>query len=224
MTAPDVLKPFADLAREYCCDDLPADTSLGVSVFAGDLQRAREAYEAAPDTVPDGWRCVPVVPTEEMLYAPLWRDRDVCVPTQAGKIHIHGRRYESRRDLRPDIYRAMLEAAPAAPAPAVPEGVTPLPDSQELFQTMVDEIERLRDALTECADAKMPGNARYIARAALNPVAVNSYPSRRQLVEALRRLIAIADAGHFRDGAQLSLAAHPAIDAARAALAQEPTP
>lgn len=71
---------------------------------AGEIERLREAcfkyaaLRAALDAQP-GYVIVPKEPTEAMLNAPLPES-----PI--------GTRYESRRDLRPMIYRAMIAAAP----------------------------------------------------------------------------------------------------------------
>ena len=54
----------------------------------------------------DGFKLVPIEPTPEMLSAPL-----LASPAT-------GIKYESRRDLRPSIYRAMLAAAPYPPGEA----------------------------------------------------------------------------------------------------------
>jgi hypothetical protein len=44
----------------------------------------------------------------------------------------------------------------------------------------------------------------------------------REMGEALQRFVTIADKGMFRDSTGLSLAAHPVVDDARAAIASQP--
>lgn len=80
-----------------------------MAVLLKDLPVGTMLYEAPPAAQPEpvaGWRMVPAEPTREMLDAPL----------PASPV---GNRYESRRDLRPMIYLAMLAAAPPAPAAPV---------------------------------------------------------------------------------------------------------
>lgn len=52
-------------------------------------------------------RVVPVEPTEAMLQAPLGDDGNMLIE---GRVY-SGKKYESRQDLRPVIWRAMLAAA-----------------------------------------------------------------------------------------------------------------
>lgn len=69
-----------------------------------------QAYEAKAVSV-EGWKLVPVEPTPEMLKA------DLGVVTAGSPVAgaIGKRIYESRVDLRPVIYRAMLAVAPQPP-------------------------------------------------------------------------------------------------------------
>ena len=70
--------------------------------------RSFEAWQAAlAPAVPPGWKMVPVEPTPEMLMADLGLRQWDSIPI-----------YESRLDLRPAIWKAMLKAAPSAKEPA----------------------------------------------------------------------------------------------------------
>ena len=83
------------------------------------------------DTETSDWVLVPREPTPEMLNAPL--------PDKAG-VYAHPV-FESRRDLRPTIYRTMLAAAPQ-PLSASPKG----DDLEPVNATLKREIAELRKA------------------------------------------------------------------------------
>jgi hypothetical protein len=118
----------------------------------------------------------------------------------------------------------MTFAAPAAAAPAV-EGVTPLPwriDGPDQFGDY--NILHEGDSLAIGAVvSNMRPPEEVAANAALIVAAVNSYPSRRQLVEALRELTDRFETAVRLSGSDPEYVA-AAVKRYRDILAQEPKP
>jgi hypothetical protein len=171
-------------------------------------------------TAPDGWRCVPVEPTDDMKIA--------------GANNLRGTAVNSRESAASWAYQAMLKAAPPAPAPAV-EGVTWRCERKEghdhekwgglyeIYENNGDD-----DVFMCSAFGTTEEDARQIAERVV--AAVNSYPSRRQLVEALRRAERVMDAcrSAVSSGQVIDKDVEGELtrgrDAVRHTLAQEPTP
>jgi hypothetical protein len=112
------------------------------------------------------WKLVPIQPTQEMLTAPL-----------APGSSITGARYESRRDLRPLIWQALLSATPTPPLSPDSTGTAEYRDEEHRWWwENHPKIAKLRDAET----------------ARLTPSAPIAAPAREALWDAIHESMVCA--------------------------------